>query len=285
MQSEIRRIPASIVEETVAHLFSEASRILPCDVKRTLLSAKEQETEPLAVRALSLILENTRVAEEMSLPVCQDTGMAVLFADIGEQVHIDGDTLENAANRGVARAYLEGDLRCSIVGDPLYDRKNTNDNTPLVLHIRTVPGDRLTLTAAPKGFGSENMSFLHMMTPASGEEDILSFVVDSVKKAGSNPCPPIVIGVGIGSNFEGVALLAKRALLRPLDSENQDLRYRALEARILRAVNETGIGVQGFGGANTALSVAIEHAPTHIAGLPVAVNLCCHVLRHKTAVI
>ncbi len=285
MCSEIRRISADVVEDTVQRLFSEAARILPSDLASGLSHAAERETEPAARRALSLILENMRVAEEAALPVCQDTGMAILFADVGEHVHIDGDTLENAVNRGVARAYRDGALRSSIVADPLYDRKNTNDNTPAILHIRTVAGNRLTLTAAPKGFGSENMSFLRMMTPAAGEEDILSFVVESVKTAGANPCPPIVIGVGIGANFEGVAMLAKRALLRPVGSKNPDPRYAALEERILSAVNETGIGVQGFGGANTALSVAIEQAPTHIAGLPVSVNISCHVLRHRTAVI
>ncbi len=285
MENRIRMISAKEVEDTVCRLFTDAARILPPDLKHALDHAAVCESCHLAQRALALISENTRVAEEKALPVCQDTGMAILFADIGEDLHITGDTLENAVNQGVARAYRDGALRSSIVSDPLFDRKNTGDNTPALLHIRTVSGDRLTLTAAPKGFGSENMSFLRMMTPAASEEDVLRFVVDSVKAAGSNPCPPIVVGVGIGSNFEGVALLAKRALLRPVGESHKDRRYAALEARILDNINMLGIGAQGFGGDTTALSVAIEHAPTHIAGLPVAVNICCHVLRHQTAVL
>ena len=285
MQKKIRLIAAKTVEDTVFRLFYEAARYLPADVKACVRAARESEASPLAARALELILDNTAVAEEKQLPVCQDTGMAVVFVDIGENLHIDGDSLENCVNRGVRRAYLQGDLRCSIVGDPLFDRKNTGDNTPAVLHIRTTAGSALKITAAPKGFGSENMSFLKMMTPFSGADDIAAYVTECVWQAGSNPCPPIVVGVGIGSNFEGVALLAKRALLRPVGSKNEDARYAALEERILQGINALEIGAQGFGGNHTALSVQIETAPTHIAGLPVAVNICCHVLRHRTEIL
>lgn len=210
--------------------------------------------------------------------------MAVVFAEIGCDVHIEGN-FEKAVNEGVREAYIGEKFRCSVVSDPLFSRKNTEDNTPAVIHISIVDGDRIKLVAAPKGFGSENMSALKMFTPSATGEDIIDFVVDTVKKAGSNPCPPIMIGVGVGGTFEKCALLAKKALTRSVSEKNSDARYAALEDEILKKVNELGIGPQGFGGRNTALCVHVEHYPTHIAGLPVAVNINCHVMRHAECII
>ena len=217
------------------------------------------------------------------MPICQDTGLACVFLEIGQEVHIEGG-FEEAVNEGVRQGYVEGLLRCSVVADPLR-RGNTGDNTPAVLHTRLVPGDKLKLTVAPKGFGSENMSRLQMLTPAAGPEDIIGFVVDAVRQAGANPCPPVVLGVGIGGDFELCAYLAKKALCRDVDVRNPDPFYAQLEAEMLRRVNETGVGPQGFGGDVTALCVNIEAFPTHIAGLPVAVNVGCHVTRHKNVVL
>lgn len=285
MDNSIRIIHADEVEKAVESLFFEAARFIPSDVAEAISEACKNEQSSLSRQVLARISDNNRIAAEKGLPICQDCGMAVVFAEIGDRVHISGDTLENAINRGVKRAYLNGDLRCSVVKDPLFDRKNTADNTPAILHVRFVSGDRLKLVVAPKGFGSENMSFLKMMTPAATPEDVVRFVVQSVSSAGSNPCPPIVVGVGIGSDFEGVALLAKKALLRPLNEAHHDPRYAALESKILDEINRLGIGPQGFGGITTALAVHILDAPTHIAGLPVAVNISCHVLRHKEMIL
>ena len=225
---------------------------------------------------------NIAAAKELDIPVCQDTGMAVVFVEVGQDVHIEGGLLEAAIHSGVHRGYTEGLLRCSVVGDPLR-RVNTGDNTPAVIHTRIVAGDKIRLTVAPKGFGSENMSRLKMFTPAFGREDIIAYIAETAKIAGGNPCPPMVLGVGIGSDFEGCALLAKKALCRSLDNPNPDEFYRAMESDALAAVNATGVGPQGFGGSVTALAVNIEAAPTHIAGLPVAVNVGCHVTRHASA--
>ncbi len=285
MSKEIRLLEASAVADAVRSLFIQANHRLPADVQACMTCASRKETNPLASRVLERLCENARVAEQLDVPMCQDTGMAVVFADVGEHVHITGGTLEEAVNLGVARAYTLASMRLSVVQDPLYDRRNTENNTPAIVHIRTVKGDKLHLTAAPKGFGSENMSALKMMTPAATEADIVDFVVEHIKRAGSNPCPPIVVGVGIGADFEGVALLAKRALLRPLDDKHADERYAALEEALLRRINQLGIGPQGFGGDTTALAVKVEFAPTHIAGLPVAVNVNCHVCRHAQAVL
>ncbi len=281
----IKMISADEVASTVRDLFIEANTFLPTDLFGCITCARDKETHPVARQVLDCMIENATCAKDNCLPICQDTGMAVLFADVGEDVHIVGDTLQGAADRGVREAYVKGALRLSIVEDPLFDRVNTDDNTPALVHIRTVPGDKLTLTAAPKGFGSENMSALRMFTPAATAADIKNFVVETVKKAGSNPCPPITIGVGIGADFEGVACLAKRALILPVDVKHPDARYAALEGEILDAVNALGIGPQGFGGDTTALCVHILTAPTHIAGLPCAVNIGCHVNRHTVKII
>lgn len=282
---ELCLIDANTVSAAVCDLFIQANHHLPTDVADCVYNAIKTESNPLAACVLERLCENATLARQMNIPICQDTGMAVVFAEIGEHVHIAGATLESAVNEGVRRAYIEGGMRLSVVSDPLYERKNTDDNTPAILHIRTVDGDKLRLIAAPKGFGSENMSALRMMTPAASEDDIVSYVVGEIRRAGSNPCPPIVVGVGIGSDFEGVALLAKRALLRPIEDKHPHPRYAALEERLLTAINELNIGPQGFGGDTTALAVKVEYAPTHIAGLPVAVNINCHVCRHAEIVL
>ena len=280
---KVRFISSEQISETIRDLFLSAVTVLPEFAEEGIKKASETETSDVGRQIMGTLIDNLEAARELGVPICQDTGMAVVFADVGRLVHVEGETLEEAVNEGVRRAYKEGALRLSIVDDPLYSRKNTNDNTPAVVHIRFTEGDRLSLTVAPKGFGSENMSALKMMTPSAGEDDVVRFVTGAVARAGANPCPPIWVGVGIGGDFETSALLAKRALLR--ESLSADPDYRALEERLTAEINSLGIGPQGFGGASTCLGVFVEHAPTHIAGLPVAVNINCHVSRHKTAVI
>ena len=232
---------------------------------------------------LSIISDNIDAAKRINVPICQDTGMAVVFVEIGKEVYVEGDTVEVAVNKGVRAAYLDGYMRCSVVADPLFDRKNTNDNTPAVVYLSTCEGDRIRITALPKGFGSENMSAIKMFTPAASPEDIIQFVLETVRRAGSNPCPPIVLGVGIGGTFDQCALLSKKALARDINDSNPDARYAQLEREMLERINGLGLGPQGFGGSTTALAVKINQAPTHIAGLPVAINVCCHVARHASA--
>ncbi len=275
----MRELSAQMITEAVRDLFIQANRTLPSDACALIEQAQHTETNPLAKSILEKLTENLNAAKKMELPICQDTGMAVLFAEVGSELHINGN-FEEAIAAGVRRAYVEGRLRASVVRDPLYDRVNTTDNTPPVLHTRIVPGDRLRLIAAPKGFGSENMSALKMFTPAATEEDIIRFVCDTVEKAGGNPCPPVLVGVGIGGTFEYAAYLAKRALTRPVSLRNPDARYAALEEKMLNAINQLQVGAQGFGGDVTAFAVNVEQYPTHIAGLPVAVNINCHVMRH-----
>ena len=282
---QVKIISSSEITDAIKELFVSVNHHLTDDVVRTMALCSECESNPLAKAVLCKLCDNLDAAVELNVPVCQDTGMAVVFVELGNNVHITGDTLENAINEGVSAAYVDGKMRLSVVRDPLYDRVNTKDNTPAIIHIKSVSGDTIKLTAAPKGFGSENMSFLKMFTPSASEDDICDFVVDAVRRAGSNPCPPIVVGVGIGGNFEYSALLAKKALTRPLDDENRIGKYSALEKKLLQKINELGIGPQGFGGDTTALAVKIETAPTHIAGLPVAVNINCHVARHKSVTI
>ena len=280
----MREVNVQLIEDAVAELFQQANRVLPQDLADRIAEAKCAECASLAQSIMGDIYENLAAAEKMHVPICQDTGMAVLFCDLGQDVHLVGGDFEQAVNRGVARAYKGGYLRCSVVADPLR-RKNTGDNTPAVIHLRLVPGDKIKLTAAPKGFGSENMSRLQMFTPSATQEEIEDYIVDCVRKAGSNPCPPMVLGVGIGGDFESCALLAKKALCRPVSVQNADPFYAEMETRLLDKVNALGIGPQGFGGKTTALSVAVETAPTHIAGLPVALNVGCHVTRHAGMII
>lgn len=276
----MREISAALITQTIAQLCVEANRNLPADVCQALRCAAQEETFAPARDILDLLVKNEGVARSTCIPVCQDTGMAVVFADVGQDVHIVGD-FEAAIHEGVKRGYVDGLLRKSVVGDPLR-RVNTGDNTPAIIHTRLVPGDALTLTVAPKGFGSENMSRLAMLTPAAGVQGVKNFVLETVRLAGANPCPPMVLGIGLGGDFEQVAELAKRALMLPLDEGNPDPFYAALEQELLTAVNETGIGPQGFGGKTTCLGLHILQKPTHIAGLPVAVNVSCHVTRHAT---
>ena len=280
----MRDFPVSDITKAVACLCVEANRSLPADLEASIASASQREENALGRSILCDLCENMRAARELGLPVCQDTGMAVVFAEIGQEVHFTGGSFEEAVNEGVHLGYTEGLLRCSVAADPIR-RGNTGDNTPAVIHTRLVPGDRVSLTVAPKGFGSENMSRLQMMTPAATEDDLIAFVAETVRLAGGNPCPPVVLGVGIGGDFEQCALLAKTALCRPVSERNKDPFYAELEEKMLRAVNETGVGPQGFGGNVTALSVACEIAPTHIAGLPVAVNIQCHCVRCEKEVL
>lgn len=278
----MRQLHVSVITDTIAELCIRANQRLPQDLECCLRCACSTESDPVAQGVLQDICENLSAADAIHVPICQDTGMTVVFIRLGQDVQIVGGSLKDAVNRGVAKGYTEGNLRCSVVSDPLR-RINTNDNTPAILHLDLVEGDLCDIVVAPKGFGSENMSRLYMLTPAANREDIIEKVCETVRLAGSNPCPPLVIGVGIGGDFEQVAYLAKRALCRPVSQPNRDAFYAQLEADMLTAVNALGVGPQGFGGDTTALAVLIETAPTHIAGLPLAINIGCHVTRHASA--
>ena len=277
----MKNIDSKVIEDTVARLCIEANLRLPPDVINAIESAEKAEPWDGAKRILSLLGDNVRIASEKTLPVCQDTGMACVFVELGQDVHIDGD-FEEAVNNGVRRGYGEGYLRKSVVCDPLR-RVNTGDNTPALLTVKLTRGDKMRITVMPKGFGSENMSALKMLKPADGFEGVKNFVLETVEKAGANPCPPIIVGVGIGGSFDKAAYLAKHALLRPVDEPNPDEYYAALESELLDKINALGIGPQGFGGKTTALAVLIEAMPTHVAGLPVAVNISCHATRRASA--
>ena len=280
----MREIDVSIIEQAVRDLCIDANKHLPTDLEERIGYCAGCECADLPKSIMQSLQDNIEAAKQLDIPVCQDTGMAVVFAEIGQDVHLTGGDYEAAVNKGVSRGYTEGYLRCSVVADPLR-RVNTGDNTPAVIHTRLVSGDKVRITVAPKGFGSENMSTLRMFTPSATREDIINYVVESVRTAGSNPCPPMVLGVGIGGTFEQCALLAKIALCRNVSEKNPDEYYSSMESEILEKVNALGIGPQGFGGKTTALNVAIEARPTHIAGLPVAVNVGCHVTRHKEIII
>lgn len=280
----MREISYREIEEAVRRLCVETNRILPADLEQEIHNAVGRETSDIGKAILNDLCENMDAARELQIPVCQDTGMAVVFADVGQDVHITGGLLEDAVNEGVRQGYVQGMLRCSVVSDPM-QRGNTGDNTPAVLHTRLVAGDHISITVAPKGFGSENMSRICMFTPSATRADIVDFVAETARIAGSNSCPPMVLGVGIGGDFELCALLAKKALCRSVSQRNANPFYAQLEQDMLDAVNRLGIGPQGFGGKVTALSLNIEQYATHIAGLPVAVNVGCHVTRHKNTTI
>lgn len=277
----MRTIHYSEISDTVRELCIRANKVLTDDLTARINTCAGCEKSALGRAIFDDMKANLAAAAALDIPICQDTGMAVVFLEVGQDVHIEGGLLEDAVNEGVHRGYVDGLLRKSVVRDPLR-RVNTEDNTPAVIHTRIVAGEKIKVTVAPKGFGSENMSRLKMFTPSYGREDIVAFIAETAKIAGGNPCPPMVLGVGIGSDFEGCALLAKKALCRSLETPNPDEFYRSMEEEALVAVNETGVGPQGFGGSITALAVNIETAPTHIAGLPVAVNVGCHVTRHAT---
>ena len=278
----MRTIQSSLLTQAVAELFIECSYVIGDDVRAAIDEAKASEPSPIGRNTLEQISENYHIAGAERIAICQDTGLSVIFAQVGQDAHIEGLPFEEAIQQGVREAYLQGYLRKSIVSDPVFDRVNTKDNTPAVIHTRIVPGDRVKLTAVAKGFGSENMSALKMLVPADGVQGIKQFVLDTVEKAGPNPCPPIIIGMGIGGSFESAAIMAKQATALPLSRSNPDPRYKALEDGLLRAVNALGIGPGGTGRVTTALKVHILQAPTHIAGLPVAINICCHAARHAS---
>lgn len=279
----MREIAAQQITRVVSRLCIDANCHLPEDMKQRIRQSLQEEDWPQAREILDRICENYETADREHVPICQDTGMACVFVKIGQNVHVSGDLTE-AIHEGVRQGYRDGFLRKSVVRDPL-NRVNTGDNTPAVIRYEIVPGDQLEITVAPKGFGSENMSRIKMLRPSDGVEGVIDFVVQAVEEAGPNPCPPIVVGVGIGGTFDQVACLAKKALLRPVDEPNTDPYYAQLEQQLLQKINALGIGPQGFGGKTTALAVNVETFPTHIAGLPVAVNINCHVTRHATEVI
>ena len=280
----MRTIELEKITETIKEMCIEANHFLTGDMKQALVSAKEKEKSALGKQILDQLQENLCIAGEDMIPICQDTGMAVIFMEIGQDVHFTGGVLEDAINEGVRRGYEDGFLRKSVVGDPLI-RENTKDNTPAVIHYEIVPGDQVKITVAPKGFGSENMSRVFMLKPADGIEGVKEAILTAVKDAGPNACPPMVVGVGIGGTFEKCALLAKKALTRPVNEHSAIPYIREMEEELLQKINATGIGPGGLGGSTTAFAVNINTYPTHIAGLPVAVNICCHVNRHAVRVI
>ena len=280
----LREINVNEIEEKVRELCIKANLYLPKTLEECIKCGREKEESPVGRNVFDDIIDNINVAREQTIPICQDTGMAIIFMEVGQDVHFVGGDINEAINKGVSRGYIDGRLRCSIVADPL-ERVNTQDNTPPVVHLKFIQGDKVKIMVAPKGFGSENMSALKMMTPSVTHDEIVDFVAESIAKAGSNPCPPIVVGVGIGGDFEKCAYLAKKARCRDVEKRNEKPLYRELEQKMLDKINALGIGPQGFGGTVTCLAVNIEEAPTHIAGLPVSVNVGCHVTRHAEAVI
>ena len=282
-EAYMREIDVSTITQTVSDLFLKANYVIGEDVMNALDDAASKETSPLARHVLEQLIENNQAGAEESLCVCQDTGLSIVFLTIGQEVHLVGGSLEEAVNAGVRKAYTEGFLRKSVVRDPLFDRVNTKDNTPCMQHVRIVPGDQLHILVIAKGFGSENMSRLAMLTPAAGVEGVSDFIIETVRLAGPNACPPLVVGVGIGGSFEMAAVMAKRATSLPLTRKHKNPQYEALSQELEQRINALGIGPAGYGGDTTALKVHIITAPTHIAGLPVAVNICCHVARHAEA--
>lgn len=280
----MREIKQEDIIQAVKTLCIEANYQLPQDVRNAIDQASQIEDGQLAKQTLSILKENAKMAQSLSVPICQDTGMACLFVEIGQDVHVQG-SLQEALQEGVRQGYQEGYLRKSVVDDPVFDRINTKDNTPALIHYEIVEGDKLKVIVAPKGFGSENMSQVKMLKPSDGVEGIKDFVLKVVEEAGPNACPPMVIGVGIGGSFDYVTYLAKKAMLRDIGTHHSDLRYQQLEEELLEKINQLGIGPAGYGGKTTALSLNIETYPTHIAGMPVAVSICCHVARHKEVIL
>ena len=280
----MREIQAAVITDTIERLCIEANQVLPEDIRNSIQACRANEDGEIACGILDKIIENYQIAENEQVPICQDTGMACVFLEIGQDVHITGGDLTEAVDEGVRRGYTKGYLRKSVVKDPVR-RGNTGDNTPAMLYTEIVPGENIKITVGPKGFGSENLSAIRMFKPSAGIEGIKDFILETVETAGPNPCPPMVVGVGIGGTFDKAALLAKKALMRPVDSENEDPYYADLEKEMLEKINQLGIGPQGFGGKTTAIGLNIETMPTHIAGMPCAINISCHVTRHKTEVI
>ena len=279
----IRQIKAETVTQTVKQLFLDCNYFIGKDIMTALEKARENEKSKVGKSVLTQIIENDKLAAKEEVPLCQDTGMAILFVEYGDKVVIEDGSFEDAVNEGVRQAYKDGYLRKSVVNEPVFDRLNTKDNTPAIIHTRIVKGDKIKITAGGKGFGSENMSAIKMLTPSYGIEGVKKFILDTVRTAGPNPCPPIVVGVGIGGTFERCAQLAKKATFRAIDTHNEDERYAKLEDELLESINKMGFGPAGLGGTTTAIGVNIETSPTHIAGMPVAVNICCHAARHASA--
>jgi len=286
MQEEkpMRTLNVEEISKNIKEMCIEANHFLSKDMDIAMKNAVSTEKSPLGKKILSQLQDNLKIAGKDMIPICQDTGMAVVFLEIGQDVHFEGGNLEDAVNEGIRRGYVDGYLRKSVVKDPVR-RGNTGDNTPAMIYTEIVPGENIKITVGPKGFGSENMSAIRMFKPSHGLQGIKDFIIETVETAGPNPCPPMVVGVGIGGTFDKAALLAKKALMRPLDSSNPDPFYADLEKEMLEKINELGIGPQGFGGKTTAIGLNIETMPTHIAGMPCAININCHVTRHKTEVI
>ncbi|MGE5529968.1 MAG: fumarate hydratase [Patescibacteria group bacterium] len=280
----MREVRAAELTRTIAELCQRANRELPAGLRAALTAAAAREESPIGREALQRLVENADLAAREGVPICQDTGMAVIFIQLGQEVHLTGGSLEGAVDAGVRQGYKRGFLRASVTRDPLL-RGNSGDNTPAVLHLRLVPGNRIRIVVAPKGFGSENMSALAMLTPAQGLPGVKEFVVETIRRAGANPCPPVIVGVGLGGTMEKAAILAKEALLRPVGAANPQAHLAELEAGLLEAINDLGLGPQGLGGRYTALAAHVEAFPTHIAGLPVAVNIGCHATRHAEALL
>lgn len=281
----MREISTGQISEAVAKMAIEACCELPAEMLRKLQEAKEKEPSPIGREIIGQLLENASIAREETVPICQDTGLAVVFAEVGQDVHIVGGSFEDAINKGISQGYVDGYLRKSCVEEPIFERRNTKDNTPAIIHTRIVPGDKLKLRLAPKGAGSENKSVLKMLVPADGLDGVKKVIIEAIKAAGPNSCPPMVVGVGLGGNMELACLCAKKAAARDVGTKNHDPRYAALEEELLTLINNTGIGPQGLGGETTAVAVNIEWAPTHIASLPVAVNINCHAARHAEIVL
>lgn len=282
---DFRVIKADEITKVVKQLFMDCNYYIGDDITEAFNKALETEKSEVGKQVICQLLENNKIAADEQIPICQDTGMAVLFVKYGDKVVVEGGSFHNAVENGVRQAYKEGYLRKSVVNDPVFDRINTKDNTPAIIHTEIVPGNKISIVAGGKGFGSENMSAIKMITPSYGKQGVIDFVLDTVRKAGPNPCPPMVVGVGIGGTFEKAAQLAKKASFRAINTSNPDPRYAELEEYLYQEINKMGFGPAGLGGTTTSLGVNIETYPTHIAGMPVAVNICCHAARHKSATI
>jgi len=281
----LRKVDSEIIKNTVKNLILEANYNIDYDIIKRIKELSTQEESPIGQEILGILLKNYQLAKEEKMPICQDTGVVIIFLEIGQEVIIQGENLYNTINKAIRQAYTENYLRASMVYDPVFDRKNTKDNTPGIIYTDIVPGDKIKISVLIKGGGAENMSEVRMLTPSDGIEEIKKFVLERVENSGANPCPPVVVGIGIGGSFEQCAILAKKSLLRPIYDKNPDKRYAQLEEQLLKEINKLGIGPQGLGGRITALAVKIEVRPCHIASLPVAVNINCHAHRHKTAII
>jgi len=281
----MREVKSSQIKDKIKGLFLKANFYINPDLMQRLEKALKEESSTIGKYVLQMIIENNKIASREEIPICQDTGLAVVFVDVGQKVHLVGSDFAKAINQGVKEAYKEGYLRKSVVDDPVFKRKNTKTNTPAIIYTDIVPGDKIKFMVMAKGFGSENMSAIAMLKPADGEKGIVDFVVETVKKVGSNPCPPTIIGIGIGGTIDKAMVIAKKAIIRKIGQSNKNLKYAALEKEILTKINNLGIGPAGLGGNITSLAVHIDYLPTHIAGMPVAVNVCCHAARHAEGIL